>query len=71
MSEADVAKLQQADEIIAEATAIVPCCNNDSAYSLLDTIEQNAEKFSGIAETIRAIRAEYRTLTGDLILHLI
>ena len=46
MSEADVAKLQQADEIIAEATAIVPCCNNDSAYNLLDTIKQNAEKLS-------------------------
>ena len=62
MSEADVAKLQQADEIIAEATAIVPCCNNDSAYSLLDTIEQNAEKFSGIAETISTLRSEYRII---------
>lgn len=62
MSEADVAKLQQADEIIAEATAIVPCCNNDSAYSLLDAIEQNVEKFSGIAETISALRAEYRII---------
>lgn len=62
MSEADVAKLQQADEVIAEATVIVPCCNNDSAYNLLDTIEQNAEKLSGIAEKISALRTDYRII---------
>lgn len=62
MSEADVAKLQHADKVIAEADAIVPCCNNDSAYSLLDTIEQKAEAFSGIVEKISALRTDYRII---------
>lgn len=62
MSEVDVAKLQQADEVIAEATAIVPCCNNDSAYNLLDTIEQNAEKFFAIVEKISVFRTDYRII---------
>ena len=36
--------------------------SNDSAYNLLDTIKQNAEKFSGIAETIGTLRTDYRII---------
>lgn len=60
MSEADLAKLEQADNAIPEAAVIVPCCNNDSAYSLLDEIDQNKERFSEIAEKINLLRIEYR-----------
>lgn len=62
MSETDVAKLQHANEVIPEASAIVPCCNNNFAYSLLDTIEQNAEKYSELLEKISALRDEYRII---------
>ncbi len=60
MSDSDVAKLQQADRVVSEAAAIVPCCKNDSAYSLLDTIDQNAENFSAFTQKISALRTEYR-----------
>lgn len=60
MSEADLAKLEQADNAIPEVAVIVPCCNNDSAYSLLDEIDQNKERFSEIAEKINLLRTEYR-----------
>lgn len=60
MSKADVAKLQQADEVISEAAAIVACCNNDSAYSLLDTIDQNVALFSVMTEKLSSLRTEYR-----------
>lgn len=60
MSEADLAKLEQADNAIPEAAIIVPCCNNDSAYSLLDEIDQNKERLSVIAEKINLLRTEYR-----------
>ena len=59
MTEADVAKLLQANDLIPEAAAIVPCCNNDSAYSLLDTIAQNAGKHSALSEKISTLRKEY------------
>ena len=59
MSETDVAKFRQANEVIPEAAAIVACCNNDSAYSLLDTIDQNAVQFSVIAEQINVLRTKY------------
>lgn len=60
MSETDAARFWQADEIIPEATVIISCCNNDSAYAQLDTIEQNVEKFSEIEKKVSALRTEYR-----------
>ena len=59
MSETDVAKFRQAKEGIPEAAAIVSCCNNDSAYCLLDTIDQNATRFSVDAEQINVLRTKY------------
>ena len=59
MSENDLTKLQAADKEIPEAEALVFCCSNESAYNLLDTIEQNKEKFAELTEKIHALRTEY------------
>ncbi len=64
MSENDVSKLQAADEVIPEAEALVSCCSNESAHNLLDTIEQNKENFSRLAEKINALRSEYRIINS-------
>lgn len=62
MSESDVAKFQIAGKAIDDATAIVPSCNNDSAYNLLDTIDHNTEKFSLAAEKVEALRTKYKII---------
>lgn len=60
ISNVDLKKLEQADEIIPEATAIISCCNSDSAYSLLDAIDQNRERLSSTAEKVNFLRTQYR-----------
>lgn len=62
MSDSDVAKLQQADKVVPEAVSIVRCCKNDSAYNLLDTIDQNSENFSALVQKISDLRTEYRII---------
>lgn len=64
MSEVDLTKLEKADNTIPEAAVIVSCCNNDSAYSLLDAIDQNKERFSATAEKIGLLRTEYRIVAS-------
>lgn len=59
LAEGDVVKLQRADERIPEANAIVSCCNSDEAYHLLDTIDQNKERYAMAGKEIDVLRAEY------------
>ena len=60
MSEDETARLYRADEVIPEAAAVVPSCNNDAAYRMLDTIDDNVEQHALLEEKIKALRTEYR-----------
>ena len=60
LSEEDVAKIRRADEAIPEAAAIVASCNSESAWQLLDTIDQKAEQYASLAEQIAQLRSDYR-----------
>lgn len=60
MSEDEVARLYRADEVIPEAATVVPSCNNDAAYRMLDTIDDNVEQHTLLEGTIKALRTEYR-----------
>lgn len=60
LSEDDVAKLQRADEVVPEVTAIVSSCQNDAAYRMLDIIDNNIEQYALLEEEIEILRTKYQ-----------